>query len=122
MIQNIELQSAAAALIFRPLSAQKLISPTGHSHEPKVGPRQNPVKPSHLNIGLQHDFVFSRHCAIGGVGKGADPGPFLLDFPTLPYSLSQRFPGMLISLLLRQQSFPSPLHFLQGFLVFPGLR
>ena len=78
MVHHIQLQPAAGALVLGLTAADQLIPSPRHRHEAYIGPGQNAVKPSHLDIGFQGHFVFPWHGPVGSMGQGPDPYPLLL--------------------------------------------
>ena len=65
------------------LPALQIVLTPGHFHQVHVGPAQDPVKVTHLDIGFQHDLGFSRKAAVGGIGQGLHPGQLLFQPPQL---------------------------------------
>ena len=83
VIDHIQLQAALFSSVGRLLAADKLILIIGHREQPDVGMGQDPVEIHHLDIGLQHDPLFSQELSVGGVRQVFDPHPLFFDLGRL---------------------------------------
>ena len=106
VVHRVQLQAAAAPLVFRLPAAAQLVPSAGHGHQAHVGPGQNPVEPGHLDVGFQHDLVLPRHSAVGGVGQGPDQGPLLLRLLPLVQLGADPLPCPPVGVKPGEESFP----------------
>ena len=98
VVDHIQLQTALALVVGRPLPALQLILPAGHDHKPGVGPVNDPVKIRHLDVSFQHDLFLAAHRAPRGAGQGPHHGPLLFQLLQLSRAAADILPGAVVGL------------------------
>ena len=95
MVDHVQLQAALAAVVLRLAPALQLILASGHQHEAGICPGQDAVKTGHLDVGFQHDLLFSGNGSVGSVREGFEHGVArfqLFQFRLLGLDVAQRRP------------------------------
>ena len=78
MVNDIQLQTGLTFITIHCIPALQVVLPAGHFLQADIGPHQDLIKISPLNIGFQLDFLLPADVAVGGIGQGLHPGILLL--------------------------------------------
>ena len=78
MVNDIQLQTGLTFITIHCIPALQVVLPAGHFLQTDIGPHQDLIKISPLNIGFQLDFLLPADVAVGGIGQGLHPGILLL--------------------------------------------